>query len=81
MFISQWLQNTTDLTFLFLVNYLNDVKISLIKSQVKDTSLLVDLDRGHVSLQSNDLSHQFAVSDTDQLVHGCSGHGSGRHHW
>lgn len=47
----------------------------------KDTCLLVDLDGGHVSLQPDNLSHQLAVADTDQLVHGCSRHGRSCHHY
>lgn len=46
----------------------------------KDTRLLVDLDGGHVPLQSNNLPHQLAVANADQLIHGRARHGRGRHH-
>lgn len=43
-------------------------------SNSKSTSILVDLNRGGVAFQLNDLSDQLGVSNTDQLVHGSSTH-------
>ena len=45
----------------------------------KLTRLLVDLNGGHVALETDDLSDKLAVTDTNELVHGRTGHLLGRH--
>lgn len=47
---------------------------------VKDTGLLVHLDGCHISLQSDNLSHQLTVANTHQFIHSRTCHARGRHH-
>jgi hypothetical protein len=62
---------------------LNRKSLSLAHDRVADgepTGVLVHLNGGSVSLQTNDLAYQFMVTHTDQLKHGSAGHALGNDH-
>ncbi len=46
----------------------------------KDTGVLVDLDGGHVSLETDDFPDELGVPDPNQLVHSGARHLLCRHH-